>query len=186
MFNEKQVVEDILKGNTTAFGQLVRQYERLVFLVAGRFVTNASDKEDIAQEVFIKVYKGLPRFQHDSKLSTWIAQITYFTAINYFKKHKRLPIDDLPENIDQSIFTDDDPQTLASKRDMIRYVELLVEQLPSMYRMVISLFHQHEFSCEEISQMTGMPEGTVKSYLFRGRKLLKEKLSIVLKEERYE
>ena len=183
MFNEKQVVADILRGKATAFEQLVRQYERLVFSIAGRLVDSATDKEDIAQEVFIKVYKGLPKFQYESKLSTWIAQIAYFTAVTYVKKHYRSDVSNLPERFDETLFTEENPETLATKRDMAKYVERLVEQLPVAFRTVITLFHTHEFSCEEISQVTGMPEGTVKSYLFRARKLLKEKLSSTLKGE---
>ncbi|MFT3855923.1 MAG: sigma-70 family RNA polymerase sigma factor [Ilumatobacteraceae bacterium] len=181
MFNEKLVVHEILQGKATAFGVLVRQYEALVFSIAGRLLSSRSDREDVAQEVFIKVYKGLPGFNFEAKLSTWIARIAYFTAIDYAKKYNKVSMSDLPGDGEQVHFTEEDPGELTARKDMARYLEQLVQQLPAAYRTVITLFHTGEFSCQEISDITGMPEGIVKSYLFRARKLLKEKLSLAFK-----
>ena len=89
MFNEKEVVTRILKGDMRAFEALVKQYERLVYFVVNRLVREPEDVEDICQEVFIKIHKSLFRFGFQSKLSTWIAQIAYYTGINYLKKYKK-------------------------------------------------------------------------------------------------
>ena len=80
MFNEKEVVTKILNGDTRAFEALVKQYERLVYFIVNRLVRDSGDVQDICQEVFIKVHKSLFRFSFQSKLSTWIAQIAYFTG----------------------------------------------------------------------------------------------------------
>ena len=89
MFNEKEVVTRILNGDMRAFELLVKQYEKLVFYVTYRLVKEQQAAEDICQEVFIKVYNSLIRFNFQSKLSTWIARITYLTAINYTRKYYR-------------------------------------------------------------------------------------------------
>ena len=89
MFNEREVVTKILNGDMGAFESLVKQYERLVYVVVSRLVREREDVEDVCQEVFIKVYSSLFRFGFKSKLSTWIARIAYFTGINYIKKHKK-------------------------------------------------------------------------------------------------
>ena len=183
MFNEKEVVTRILKGDMRAFELLVKQYERLVFHVTSRLIKDEDDIADICQEVFIKVHKGLFRFNFQSKLSTWVAQVTYFTAINYLKKYKNKQVDSYPDDIENYHFTNDNPEQLLTKKEVANYVEQLILQLPETYRTVITLYHLNEFSLEEIGEITGMPEGTIKSYLFRARKLLKEKVEVYLKKD---
>ena len=183
MFNEKEVVTQILNGDTRAFELLVKQYERLVFFVVNRLVKDEDDILDICQEVFIKIHKGLFRFNFQSKLSTWIAQVTYFTAINYLKKYKKEQVGAYPDDIENYHFTNDNPEELLTKKEVANYVEQLISQLPEVYRTVITLYHLNEFSCEEIGEITGMPEGTIKSYLFRARKLLKQKIEVYLKND---
>jgi RNA polymerase sigma factor (sigma-70 family) len=183
MFNEKEVVTRILKGDMRAFELLVKQYERLVFHVTSRLIKDEDDIADICQEVFIKIHKGLFRFNFQSKLSTWVAQVTYFTAINYLKKYKNKQVDSYPDDIENYHFTNDNPEQLLTKKEVANYVEQLILQLPETYRTVITLYHLNEFSLEEIGEITGMPEGTIKSYLFRARKLLKEKVEVYLKKD---
>ena len=183
MFNEKEVVTRVLKGDMRAFELLVKQYERLVFHVTSRLIKDEDDIADICQEVFIKIHKGLFRFNFQSKLSTWVAQVTYFTAINYLKKYKNKQVDSYPDDIENYHFTNDNPEQLLTKKEVANYVEQLILQLPETYRTVITLYHLNEFSLEEIGEITGMPEGTIKSYLFRARKLLKEKVEVYLKKD---
>lgn len=183
MFNEKLVVTRILDGDMRAFEILVKQYEKLVFYVIHRLVKEQNAAEDICQEVFIKVHKSLFRFAYQSKLSTWIARIAYLTAINYLRKYNRERITECPDDIEQFHFTTETPEQLLTKKETTNYVEQLILQLPEKYRVVLTLYHLNEFSCAEIEQITGMPDGTVKSHLFRARKLLKEKLQDYLKNE---
>jgi RNA polymerase sigma factor (sigma-70 family) len=183
MFNEKEVVTRILDGDMRAFELLVKQYERLVFYVIHRLVKEQTAAEDVCQEVFIKVHRSLVRFNFQSKLSTWIARIAYLTAINHLRKYNRERVSDMPDNIENYHFTLETPEQLLTKKDTANYVEQLILQLPEKYRTVLTLYHLNEFSGPEIEEITGMPEGTVKSYLFRARKLLKEKLEVYLKNE---
>jgi len=183
MFNEKEVVTRVLNGDLRAFELLVKQYEKLIFYVIHRLVKEQQAAEDICQEVFIKVYNSLARFSFQSKLSTWVARIAYLTAINYVRKYHREKASEYPEDIENHHFTVDTPEQLLTKKDTANYVEQLILQLPEKYRAVLTLYHLNEFSGPEIEEITGMPEGTVKSYLFRARKLLKEKLEVYLKHE---
>lgn len=183
MFNEKEVVTRILNGDMRAFELLVKQYEKLVFYVIHRLVKEQQAAEDICQEVFIKVYNSLMRFNFQSKLSTWIARIAYLTSINYLRKYNREKASEYPDDIENYHFTVATPEQLLTKKDTVNYVEQLILQLPEKYRTVLTLYHLNEFSGPEIEEITGMPEGTVKSYLFRARKLLKEKLEVYLKNE---
>jgi RNA polymerase sigma factor (sigma-70 family) len=183
MFNERQIVSRILEGDIRAFELLVKQYERLVFYVVNRLITEKEDKEDVCQEVFIKVHKSLPRFEFQSKLSTWIARIAYLTAINHLKKYKKDKHEHYPDNVENYHFTNDDPETMLTKKELTAYLDQLIVQLPEQYKTVLTLYHLNEFTCPEIEEITGMPEGTVKSYLFRARKLLKEKIQAYLKND---
>lgn len=183
MFNEEEVVTRVLNGDARAFESLVKKYEKLVFYVVRRLVKDQHAAEDICQEVFIKVHKSLARFSFQSKLSTWIARIAYLTAINYVRKYDREKASDYPDDLENYHFTTDNPEQLLTKKDTANYVEQLIMQLPEKYRTVLTLYHLNEFSGTEIEQITGMLQGTVKNYLFRARKLLKEKLEVYLKYE---
>jgi RNA polymerase sigma factor (sigma-70 family) len=183
MFDERETIPKILDGNLRAFDLLVKQYERLVFHVCFKLVNDTNDAQDICQEVFIKVFKHLKNFNYQAKLSTWIAKIAYLTALNHIKKNKRDSFDPYPIDIENYHFTLTDPESELIGKDVNRYVNHLMAQLPHQYQLVLTLFHLEEFSYQEIEEVTGWPEGTIKSYLFRGRKVLKEKLEHYLKNE---
>ena len=184
--NDAELVEQVLNGNNNAFRFLVSKHERLVVHIVGRVVQQHADVEDICQEVFIKVFRKLKRFRGESKLSTWIATIAYNTSISHIRTKKRWgenSLDDEEMNLNWekgNIYT---PQILE-KEEAKKYLLQLIELLPANYRMVLTLFHLEEFSYREIEEITGMPEGTIKSYLSRARKLLKEKMEKVVEVEK--
>ncbi len=180
--NDTELINQILNGNRNAFTYLVNRYQKLVVHIAGRIVQRQEILEDVCQEVFLKVYQNLGNYRNECKLSTWIATIAYNTGINYLRKNKKWE-EVLPE--DATIL-----KNLTCGRsenfetiDLHQYVRDQVEKLPVQYRTVLTLFHLEEFSYQEIEQITGMPEGTVKSYLFRARMLLKEKLKDIVNDD---
>jgi len=184
MLPEEELVAKILKGNASAFEILVKQYEKLVLHVTCKLIKSDEEVMDVCQEVFIKVYKGLGTFNFQSKLSTWIARIAYLTSLNYLQKYKSENINKIAGDnleLDNYHFSEDTPEKLLIKKDVSAYVQHLIKQLPLPYRTVLTLYHLEEFSYLEIQEITGMPEGTVKSYLSRARKLLKEKLVTYLR-----
>jgi RNA polymerase sigma factor (sigma-70 family) len=179
MFEEKLVISKALQGDMRAFELLVKQYEKLVSFVVYRLIKNKEDVEDVCQDVFIKVHRNLAQFDFKSKLGTWIASIAYRTAINHLKKYRqRQPTANLDtlDNLDELHFTRENPGDLLSKKDALAHLERLIAQLPEKYRVVVTLYHLKEFSYAEIGEITGLPEGTVKTHLFRARQLLKETL----------
>jgi RNA polymerase sigma factor (sigma-70 family) len=183
---DTELVEQILNGNNNAFRYLVANYQRLVSHVVGRVVQRQDEVEDICQEVFIKVFRKLKRFRGESKLSTWIATIAYNTSISYVRKQARRgeqSYDEKPaliaSEIDSSL-----NQKIVEKEEAKKYLMMMIETLPVNYRTVLTLYHLEEFSYKEIEQITGMPEGTIKSYLSRARKLLKGKLEKVVEVEK--
>lgn len=183
--NDGELVQQVLNGNNNAFKFLVSKYQRLVVHVVGRIVQQNDEVEDICQEVFIKVFKTLKRFRGDSKLATWIATIAYNTAITHIRKKKRrgeVSYSEQPLLISSEKDTGLN-QKLIEKEEAKKYLLQLIETLPVNYRTVLTLFHLEEFSYKEIEEITGMPEGTIKSYLSRARKILKGKIEKVARLE---
>jgi len=191
MDQERALVEKILSGDFQAFQQFIEKYQRLVTHMVFRMILNEADREEICQDVFLKIYQNLSKFQFQSKLSTWIAKITNNTCINYLKKKKMLLYDDLIQaenasgnsgsgDIQHTLdslkgdFSTPDEETISNETNEILYNEL--NRLPVPYRTIITLYHLDNLSYEEISEIMEIPMGTVKSYLFRARKLLKDKL----------
>ncbi|MFQ5638066.1 MAG: RNA polymerase sigma factor [bacterium] len=186
MINDKLLIDKILAGTPNAFPTLIRQYQRLVCHIVFRMVPNDLDREDVCQNVFIKVYKNLAKFQFESKVSTWIAKIAYNTCLNHLKK-KAVPLfDDLTapdESIDNCVPDLYSPADYAAKKDLSSKLQAEIEKLPLQFRTILTLYHLDEMRYAEITEILGLPEGTVKSYLFRARKMLKERLMSQYQQE---
>jgi RNA polymerase sigma-70 factor (ECF subfamily) len=182
--NDGDLVQQILNGNSNAFRFLVSKHQRLVAHIVGRIVQRREDVEDISQEVFMKVYRKLKLFRGDSKLSTWIAKIAYNTSISHIRRSKNeLSYDETPALVANE--SDEMLNQIGIEREEAKkYLLELIEELPVHYRTVLTLFHLEEFSYREIEEITEMPEGTIKSYLSRARKILKEKLEKIVVAEK--
>ena len=179
MLNEVDVITQAVNGNIKAFELIVKQYEKLVFSVLNKLLYTKEDVEEVSQDVFMKVYKNLKTFQFQSKLSTWIARIAYLTALNHIKKHKKNDTGSNITDLENWHFSDESPESVYETKDTMNYIAKLMEQMPVQYKTVLTLYHLQEFSYQEIVQITGLPEGTIKGYLFRARKLLKDKLMLL-------
>ena len=193
---DRHLVERVLGGDTHAFGIIVKNTENLVAKIVFDTITNDGDRKDIAQDIYLKAYQKLPSFKFQSKLSTWIAQISYNTCIDYLRKKKLVLAENTLEESESG--TDNDmldminttkgnfdgsADTFVIKKNVAEIVKAGIEKLPVLYKTLITLFHNEELSYEEIGTITGLPEGTVKSYLFRARKELKNHLLLQYKRE---
>jgi RNA polymerase sigma-70 factor (ECF subfamily) len=184
MIDDQALVSRVKNGDVQAFRLLIKQHERLVLHMMGRLVKNKEELEELCQDVFLKVYQKLGEFNFQSKLSTWIATIAYRHAINHLRKQK-IDLSNIPdgENTTSYFIEIETPESLISDADLDSFVLKLVDQLPLQYKTVLLLYHVEGMTYPEISDVTTMPEGTVKSYLFRARNLLKEKVMQFEKKE---
>ena len=183
---DQQLVAQVLGGNTAAFGQLVQRTEGLVTQLVFKMIRHPADRPDVAQDVYLKVFKNLAGFKFQAKLSTWVGQIAYNTCLHYLEKKQLVLVDPAEPGLDNAseegrrappvTGTDYDPETALFGHDLAGILGTAIEQLPPLYRTLISLYHQQELSYEEIAQITSLPDGTVKNYLFRARKQLKQYL----------
>lgn len=173
-----------MDGDRHAATLLIRHTEKLVAQIVFKMTGNHPDRKDLIQDIYLKTFRYLPRFRFQCKLSTWVAQISYTTCLDHLKKYRpeliAIPADDesLPGNISTAKISREalDAGELLSVKERSEILERLNAALPPVYRTLITLFHKEELSIEEITDITGLPTGTVKSYLFRARKVLKERL----------
>jgi RNA polymerase sigma-70 factor (ECF subfamily) len=177
---EFELVRSILDGEHHKYAELIERYQRLVVHIVYRMVGSNIDREEICQEVFIKVFHNLESFNFNAKLSTWIAKIAHNHCINYLRKQKLELIEDVSqmENENDNGFSGASfsPEIASEQKDLAKIIRQEIEKLPQKYRTIITLYHLDEFSYKEIGRVLDLPEGTIKSYLFRARRMLKEKL----------
>jgi RNA polymerase sigma-70 factor, ECF subfamily len=183
---DEVLVRAVLAGEADAFKTLIRQYERLVLLIVFRMVKREVDREDLCQDVFLKVYDKLQGFRFGSKLSTWIGTIAYNTCVNYLRKNRISLLGEYEHEEEEGGYSSmkilqktelsEQPDELFISKESKLSLWKFVEELTPMQQTVIGLFHQQEMKMEEIADIMNMPMGSVKSHLHRGRQALKTKL----------
>jgi len=182
--DDKLLVNQILRGNKSAFMQVIADNQKLVVQIVHRLISDAENRKDLVQEIFIKAYSGLPRFSFQSKLSTWIGSIAYNHCIHFLEKKKHVLFSELTgsndneesEGFDYNDVTLLTPEQVLSKKLVGEVLNKEIETLPKLSQTLLILYHIEEKSYDEISLITNLPMGTVKSYLFRARKQLKNQL----------
>lgn len=175
---DQRLVKSVLNGDRNAFGLIIKQSEGLVAQITFKMISSPGDRKDIAQDVFLKAFKNLPGFKFKSKLSTWIGQIAYNTCLHYIEKKKLVLSDnfgkdgELPAGHISEDLQNDSEEILFNK-ELAGILHLEIERLKPLYKTLISLYHQEDLSYAEIAEITSLPEGTVKNYIFRARNTLK-------------
>jgi RNA polymerase sigma-70 factor (ECF subfamily) len=177
--SDKQLIDKVLGGEPRAFAAIVKRTEALVAQIVFKMIGRAEDRKDLAQDVYLKAYNNLSRFRYQSKLSTWIATIAYNTCLSHLEKKQLILLEEPHSNIN---IPETDPLPILEK-ERIALLQTEIGNLSPIYRTLITLYHQQELSYDEIGQITGLPSGTVKSYLFRARQTLKNNLLSKFKKE---
>lgn len=168
---DHELICKALQGNQKAFRSIVEGHHSVAYAVVRAILGDREDVEDVLQNVFVKVYRGLHRFRGDSKLSTWIYQIARNEALNAVGKNRRSlePLDNLeisgPEN--------KSPEAEFVNRELRGHLEDALSQLDEAQRMTIELRYMAERSYNEIADIMNIPVGTVKTNIFRGKAQLK-------------
>jgi RNA polymerase sigma factor (sigma-70 family) len=184
MTEDQTLVLRIARGDMQAFRTLIKQHERLVSHMIARLIDNAEDREELCQDVFLKVHGKLSEFNFQSKLSTWIATIAYRHAINHLRKTK-IKVSDIPDEdrFTAHFISQENPGEQLEDKNIDEWVLKFIDRLPVQYKAVLTMYHLDGMTYPEIGEATGMPEGTVKNYLFRARALVKESVKKHLGKE---
>lgn len=176
-----ELIERCLSGDRDSFAEIVGRYNKLVYSVVYNMMPDKQDVYDISQEVFMRIYKSLHRYNPEFKFSTWSVKITTNLCLDILRKKKPdlLPIDDIKEVAGKSLT----PEEIYINKERAERVREAIRELPEKYRLPIVLFHQQGLSYEEITQALNEPMTIVKNRLYRARVMLRQKLSRSIKEE---
>jgi RNA polymerase sigma-70 factor (ECF subfamily) len=183
---ERELIERVLAGEKDLFYELIRPYERGVFLAATSILGNDADAEDAAQEAFMKAYRGLARFRQESKFSTWLIQI----AINDAKMKLRKDRRHLHESIDAGQETNEGdyiptdfadwreiPSEALEQNELREALNEAVNSLPEKYRTVLILRDVQMMSIAETAKVLGISEQNVKTRTSRARLQMRDRLA---------
>jgi RNA polymerase sigma factor (sigma-70 family) len=191
---DQPLVERVLRGDTNTFNTIIKNTQGLVTQIIFKMISGAEDRKDLAQDVYLKTFKKLESFKFQSKLSTWIGQIAYNTCVNHLEKKKLLLIEnnnDDSESDDETLEImnnktnplSNETEKIIFKKELSEILKKEIDKLSPVYRTLITLYHNEELNYSEIAEITELPEGTVKNYLFRARKTLRNNLLLTYKKE---
>jgi RNA polymerase sigma-70 factor (ECF subfamily) len=178
---DANLVERCLKGDGKAFEELLVKYRGPVFSICMRMVKNSMDAEDLAQDVFIRTFNVLDRYNPSYPFSSWLYRITSNLCIDFIRRKKSgvvsldEPVSGSDGEMSRQIPADTvDPDREMENREMMEVLEQAIAELPEHYRIIVILRHQEQLSYEEISDNLGIPLGTVKARIHRARNMIKE------------
>ena len=183
--DERILHQELACGNPAAFQQLVESHQSRVMNTCYGFVHNREDAEDIAQEVFLEVYKSIDNFREDAKLSTWIYRISVTKSLDFLRKQKRKkrfgrlkeffgkaqdPIEQIPAPATAN------PQACLEKQERAQLLRQAVESLAENQKIAVTLNKYEGFSYQEVAEIMGTSVSSVESLLHRAKNNLQKKL----------
>ena len=179
-WDDAALISSVLEGSDDAFRTLVERYQERVCRVVSRFAKDRNEAEDLAQEVFVKVFRKLHTFQQDSSFYTWVYRIAVNTSTDHLSRHKRRRLHLVEDtgtldNGDRIEGADGAAEPLLEK-EMREVTREVLQGLPEKYRTILVLREYEDLSYTAISEVLGCSIGTVESRLFRARKRFKEAL----------
>jgi RNA polymerase sigma-70 factor (ECF subfamily) len=180
-YSDQQMITRALGGEQDSFEQIVHRYNRPVAKFIYRMVNDYETALDLTQEVFLKVYTALDKYDERYKFSTWLFKIASNHTIDYLRRqHGEVSLDALKEasegHLLEAAAEGPTPERQAILNQRRAAIEQAITELPVSYRQVIMLRHVAEMEYEEIAEITGLPMGTVKNRLFRAREAIREKI----------
>jgi RNA polymerase sigma-70 factor (ECF subfamily) len=189
--HESSLIARICAGEQELFHDLIRPYERQVFLAAFAMLANEAEAEDAAQEAVLKAFRNLKSFRGESKFSTWLLSIAMNEARSRLRKSRRTPAESLEEKLDShqgdftpAMLTDwrEIPSETLERAELRATLQSAVEQLPPIYREVFTLRDLEELNVEDTASVLGVSANVVKVRLHRARMMLQKRLAPALKD----
>jgi len=176
---DQQLVARVQNGDTRAFDLLVLKYQHKILGLISRYVHDADEVQDVAQEAFIKAFRALPRFRGDSAFYTWLYRIAINTAKNHLVSRSRRPpgsdvdVEDAEYYEAGGALRDiENPENALFGAELKAVVELAIENLPDDLRTAVTLREFDGLSYEDIAEIMDCPVGTVRSRIFRAREAI--------------
>lgn len=171
------------QGNQDAFAELVKRYEKQIFSLAYRLIGDYDEAADLAQEAFIRIYQMLHRYDPEKRFFSWMYRVAQNTCLNAMQ---RRPSNVVPVERAEEYFSDTaageaaEPERDYLNREIRRNIDRAISELPDNYRDIIYLRYIEDLSYQQIADKLGLPVSTIETRLFRGRKLLQQKLAALM------
>ncbi|MFO0947517.1 MAG: sigma-70 family RNA polymerase sigma factor [Planctomycetota bacterium] len=172
--SDARLVEQVRQGDRSAYGELVRRYEKKLLRTLYRMVGNVDTCEDLAQEAFLKAYDRLDRFDTSKRFGPWLFQIGVNTAIDWLRRHRRhhqVSLSDMAQGEGTFDVSDPDPRPIADLNQEVHYI---LAQIPIDYRTVLMLRDLEGFPCSEVAAIVGRKEPTVRWRLLKAREMFRD------------
>ena len=183
--SDKQLIERIQRGDKRAFDILTLKYQHKIVGLVSRYVNDADEVMDVAQEAFIKAYRALPRFRGDSAFYTWLYRIAINSAKNHLVSRSRRPPDtdidvDGEFQGDSVVLTDvGGPEDAMLKDQLEKVIFSAIDELPEELKVAVTLREFEGLSYEEIAEVMECPVGTVRSRIFRAREAIEKRIAAI-------
>jgi RNA polymerase sigma-70 factor (ECF subfamily) len=180
--DDAALMAEVARGDTVAFERLVERHQSLVIGTVGRMLGSNSDVEDVAQQVFVRVWKSAPRYRPTAKFTTWLLTITRNLVFNEVRRRKRHPADTLDVHEGEEALALTDPARHVPDEELLQAemqsaIETAIGRLPEKQRMAVVLRRYEGKSYEEIGEVLDLTVAAVKSLLFRARTELRTALN---------
>jgi len=184
--SDNDLIIEARNGNNMAFSNLFYRYDKKVFSIAAQYFQSSDDAKDVYQEVFIRVYKGLKKFEFRSEFSTWLFRVTTNVCLTHKAQCKRFQnVSISPDENDESpkmelkSSEENEPDNQLIDSETKGKVQNAIDSLAPQQRMAFMLKHIHNYKIREIAKMMECSEGTVKKYLFIATDKLRLKLKTI-------
>lgn len=184
---DQELVRRVQHGDKRAFELLFARYQHRILGLVSRYVRDAEEIEDVAQEAFIKAYRALPKFRGDSAFYTWLYRIAINTAKNHLVARTRRPPDtdvDAEEaeslNGGEALTEIENPENVLAREQLADEINKAVEALPDDLRSAVMLREHYGLSYEQIAEIMDCPVGTVRSRIFRAREAIDNRIQPLL------
>ncbi len=166
--DETKLIQQILAGNTSAFGHFVDKYQHMAITIAYRIIGNMQDAEDVVQDCYIRAFRNLHTFRANSKFSSWLYRIVYNASISFSKA--RIWIEDSTVEIYE---LSSEPMSELYKEETSQSINKIMDLMSKGDALILTLFYLEDYSVRDVALITGLNESNVKIKLFRARKSFK-------------
>jgi RNA polymerase sigma-70 factor (ECF subfamily) len=178
--DDRTLARQAQRGDQEAFATLVTRHQRYVYNLAYRLLHDPQEAEDLAQEAFLRAWRGLAGFRGDSKFTTWLYRIVTNLCYNRLPRLRRQLCETDPAELETVASPSaPDPPSMVEAAERSAFLHRQIASLPEKYRLVITLFYLQELSYDEIAGVLDLPLGTVKTHLYRARERLQRQIGQV-------
>ena len=180
---DEVLVAKTLEGNKEAFSVLVERYQKQIYSLAYRLCGDYDGARDLAQDSFLKIYESLNRFDPDRKFFSWMYRVAHNVCVNALNKKQQelVPLDNIIDFEPSLPDARTQPEVSFEQKERQRLISQALLELPEQFRIPLTLKYIEGFSYKEISERLQLPESTIETRLFRGRKMMQKKLHSLLK-----